>query len=215
MAAVTYPGERLGHAADLSAGEGSFAWGEHLYASRVGACAVGADGRAAVARAGAPAAPVPAVGDRCVCRVTRINPRMASVEILVVGGAPLREPCAGLLRREDVAAPHAAGVAGLPEVYRSFRPGDLVLAQVTSLGDARSYYLTTADVDLGVVLARSAAGAPMLPLSFEEMECPLTGATEPRKVAKPPDTGAAPPTDEAPAPADAPAAAGGDAAQPP
>ncbi len=39
-----------------------------------------------------------------------------------------------------------------------FRPGDIVRASVLSLGDARSYYLTTAENELGVVYAKSIAG---------------------------------------------------------
>lgn len=43
-------------------------------------------------------------------------------------------------------------------MYDCFRPGDVVRAKVLSLGDARSYYLTTADNSLGVVHAKSLAG---------------------------------------------------------
>ncbi len=43
----------------------------------------------------------------------------------------------------------------LPEC---FRPGDIVRARVISLGDARSYMLSTAALDLGVVYAESEAG---------------------------------------------------------
>ena len=39
--------------------------------------------------------PLPAVGDLVTCRVTRINPRMASVDILCVGATALREASAG------------------------------------------------------------------------------------------------------------------------
>ena len=60
-----------------------------------------------------------------------------------------------------------------------------MLARVVSLGDARAYYLTSSEVELGVVLARSSEGAVMKPISFCEMECPVTKAREARKVAKP------------------------------
>jgi exosome complex component CSL4 len=43
-------------------------------------------------------------------------------------------------------------------MYDCFRPGDIVLAEVLSLGDARSYFLTTAKNELGVVHAKSLAG---------------------------------------------------------
>lgn len=45
------------------------------------------------------------------------------------------------------------------EIYSSFRPGDIDIAEVLSLGDARSYYLSTAKNELGVVYAKSVAGA--------------------------------------------------------
>ena len=57
-------------------------------------------------------------------------------------------------------------------------------AEVLSLGDARSYHLTTARNELGVVYARSVAGAPMVALSWQQMQCPQTKAVEQRKVAK-------------------------------
>jgi exosome complex component CSL4 len=45
------------------------------------------------------------------------------------------------------------------ELAACFRPGDLVRAEVASLGDARSYFLATARNELGVVYARSVEGA--------------------------------------------------------
>lgn len=54
-----------------------------------------------------------------------------------------------------------------------------------SLGDARSYYLSTAANELGVVYATSEEGNPMVPVSYQEMEDTVTGKVEKRKVAKP------------------------------
>jgi exosome complex component CSL4 len=66
-----------------------------------------------------------------------------------------------------------------------FMPGDIVRGLVVSLGDSRQYYLSTADVDYGVVLAKSAAGHLMSAVSWKEMEDPVTKVRELRKVAKP------------------------------
>ena len=44
------------------------------------------------------------------------------------------------------------------KLYDCFRPGDVVRAKVVSLGDARSYFLSTAEKELGVVYAKSVAG---------------------------------------------------------
>ena len=65
-----------------------------------------------------------------------------------------------------------------------FRPSDLVRARVMALGTMREYRLTTAAPELGVVWARSLAGAPMEAQSFSAMRCPETDQSEPRKVAK-------------------------------
>ncbi|XP_030636342.1 exosome complex component CSL4 isoform X4 [Chanos chanos] len=71
------------------------------------------------------------------------------------------------------------------ETYKSFRPGDIVLAKVISLGDVQSnYLLTTAENELGVVVAHSEAGVQMVPISWCEMQCPRTHAKEFRKVAR-------------------------------
>jgi exosome complex RNA-binding protein Csl4 len=71
------------------------------------------------------------------------------------------------------------------DMTKCFRPGDIVKAKVISLGDARQYYLSTAAAECGVRWAKSEAGAIMTPLSWQEMQCPLTGAKESRKCAKP------------------------------
>ncbi|KAM9052749.1 exosome complex component CSL4 isoform X2 [Balaenoptera acutorostrata] len=73
----------------------------------------------------------------------------------------------------------------LVEIYKSFRPGDIVLAKVISLGDAQSnYLLTTAENELGVVVAHSESGVQMVPISWCEMQCPKTHTKEFRKVAR-------------------------------
>lgn len=55
-----------------------------------------------------------------------------------------------------------------------------------SLGEASSgYILTTAENELGVVIAQSEnSGAKMVPVSWTEMQCPKTYNKEFRKIAK-------------------------------
>ena len=70
-------------------------------------------------------------------------------------------------------------------MYKCYRPGDLILARVISIGDAASYFLSTAENELGVVFAQSSEGeASMIPVSWCEMKCPLSNTREYRKVAK-------------------------------
>uniref|UniRef100_A0A4W3IWD2 Exosome complex component CSL4 n=1 Tax=Callorhinchus milii TaxID=7868 RepID=A0A4W3IWD2_CALMI len=113
--------------------------------------------------------------------VTSINPRFAKVSILYVGSTPLKGAFRGTIRREDIRATEKDKL----EIYKCFRPGDIVLAKVISLGDAQSnYLLTTAENELGVVVAHSEAGAQMVPISWCEMQCPRTHGKEFRKVAR-------------------------------
>jgi len=124
---------------------------------------------------------VPAAGDIVTIRILSCNPRFAKAHIVCVRDVVLSEPFRGQVRREDVRATEKDRV----EMYRCFRPGDIVLARVLSLGDANAgYLLTTAEAELGVVIARSEVGATMVPVSWTELQCPRTYNKEFRKVAK-------------------------------
>jgi len=123
----------------------------------------------------------PKPGDIITAKVVRINPRLAAVDVLCVGDIPLDTTFTGTIRRQDVRATEVDSVA----IADSFRPGDLVRAEVLSLGDSRSYFLGTARNELGVVYARhSTSGQAMVAHSWQEMRCPETQAVEKRKVAK-------------------------------
>nr|XP_033796140.1 exosome complex component CSL4 isoform X3 [Geotrypetes seraphini]XP_033796141.1 exosome complex component CSL4 isoform X3 [Geotrypetes seraphini]XP_033796142.1 exosome complex component CSL4 isoform X3 [Geotrypetes seraphini]XP_033796143.1 exosome complex component CSL4 isoform X3 [Geotrypetes seraphini] len=98
---------------------------------------------------------LPDVGAVVTCKVCSINSRFAKVQILYIGSTPLKNTFRGTIRKEDIRATEKDKV----EVYKCFRPGDIVLAKVISLGDVQSnYLLTTAENELGVVVARSEAG---------------------------------------------------------
>lgn len=86
------------------------------------------------------------------------------------------------MRKEDVRATERDRV----EMYNCFRPGDIILARILSLGEASSGYLiTTAENELGVVIARAETSRKcMIPVSWTEMQCPDTYAKESRKIAK-------------------------------
>ncbi|KAG0648770.1 Exosome component 1 [Hyphodiscus hymeniophilus] len=124
---------------------------------------------------------LPEVNSTVLCRVTRIQPRQASVAILVVGETVLDGEWQGLIRVQDVRATEKDKV----KIFESFRPGDIVRAVVISLGDQSNYYLSTASNILGVIMATSEAGNAMYPVSWKEYKDPETGASESRKVAKP------------------------------
>ncbi|PRP87248.1 hypothetical protein PROFUN_01510 [Planoprotostelium fungivorum] len=178
------PGERLGHTDTFESGEGTYILGNYVHASVIGAReeTAGKDGGKTLLSVKKEKEPsiVPDIKSIVTARVTRVNPRFVNVSILCVGDRVLREPFAGMIRQQDVRATEIDKV----EIYKCFRPGDIVLAEVISLGDSRSYFLSTAKNELGVIFAKSVAGATMVPTSWESMMCPKTKTKEFRKVAK-------------------------------
>ncbi|KAI7837467.1 hypothetical protein COHA_008725 [Chlorella ohadii] len=185
MAELVTPGERLGLASEYDAGAGTVVRDTFVCATLVGEKRVlpAAEGeseqrpRLEVVRSGVEPV-VPKQGDVVTARVIRINPRLAAVDILCVGPKPVQQRYSGVIRVQDVRATEIDKV----QIQASFRPGDVVRAEVLSLGDARSYHLTTAKNELGVVYAKSVAGVPMVPISWQEMQCPQTKAVENRKL---------------------------------
>lgn len=72
---------------------------------------------------------LPDVGNTVLCRVARIAPRQAVVSILVCGDTVLEAEWQGVIRVQDVRATEKDRV----KIYESFRPGDIVRAEVVSL----------------------------------------------------------------------------------
>lgn len=160
---------------------------------------------------------LPKENDIVLARVTRISSQRANVEILAVenrtvpkdsgigsngsgvvatgGGSgaatfsvsqassDLGETFRGIIRSQDVRATERDSV----KMIECYKPGDIVRAQILSLGDGTNYYLTTAKNDLGVVFARAANGAAglMYAIDWQTMAYPTTGVTENRKCAQP------------------------------
>ncbi|KAJ1030017.1 hypothetical protein NDA16_000930 [Ustilago loliicola] len=178
---------------------------------------------------------VPQPDSTVIARVTRVTPRQAYLSILIVDGLPCGSSSStsstfvqsglgnhaagegegvdfqGVVRSQDVRTTEKDKV----KLADCFRPGDIVRATVISLGDARSYYLSTAGNSLGVIYAVSAtsasvgggegaegeeggkvttsvggagwkvSGNEMVPISWNQMIDPVTGVVENRKCAKP------------------------------
>lgn len=127
-----------------------------------------------------PSVVVPEKGSLVLCRVVSVGQAFAKVRIISVGTSVLREPLQAIIRREEVRAAEKDKVS----LFNNFRPRDIVRARVLTLGEAHYYTLTTAENELGVVLAKSSHDSHMIPVSWCEMQCTLTGIREKRKVAK-------------------------------
>eukprot|EP00977_Amphora_coffeiformis_P027242 scaffold34597_cov177-Amphora_coffeaeformis.AAC.10 len=190
VGATVVPGDRIGTVREVIPSVGTYLQRGQVYASLVGRLTIQQveDGKWTVAVETSEKASdrVISEGQVVLCQVTRISTQQAFVSILALEGkqGTLEEwqRPEGSIRKEDI----RTGVSEQVLVQESFLPGDLVLARVLSLGDTRRYILGTAEPQLGVLRAISAtSGNAMIPASWKEMECPETGAKEPRKCAKP------------------------------
>lgn len=181
---VCVPGERLGSTNEYQVGPGTYNRQGFIYSSLAGFKHVRETGKDNLPEyqvvRDEQETIVPQVGSVVTTKIVNVNPRFCRCAILSVEGVPLRQSFRGQVRKEDIRATEKDRV----EMYKCFRPGDVVLAKVMSLGDAQSYLLSTAENELGVVLAQSEAGVNMVPISWCEMICPKTHQKEYRKVAK-------------------------------
>lgn len=71
---------------------------------------------------------IPAPGDIVTAMVTVVNQRFCKCSIKCVGDIVLTRPYRGILRKEDVRAVDKDKI----EMYKSYRPGDIILAKVVS-----------------------------------------------------------------------------------
>lgn len=128
------------------------------------------------------------MGDVVTARVEIVNQRFAKCAIICIGELLLNRPLRAVLRKEDIRATDIDRV----EIYKNFRPNDIILAKVLPQIELHTYSLTTAENELGVVIATARGLATcstrntvdMVPISWSEMQCPATLTKEPRKVAK-------------------------------
>ncbi|KAJ1512694.1 Exosome complex component CSL4 [Coelomomyces lativittatus] len=182
---LVVPGEKLcPWTAELNLGPGTYVHDHEVYASLLGIYhppssntlpkfrpyVQGFQGRSVL----------PTIGSQITGQVKRMNTKLAILAIRMVESVPVKEEFEGILKIENVRSSETSQL----QMYDCFRPGDIVRADVLSLGESQSYILSTARNDLGVVYAQSATGATLVPISWEEMQCPDTGVIERRKVCR-------------------------------
>ena len=190
-----YPGREVGRAANAKAGPGTMEYDGRIYSTLVGTVRTSqVDGRSLITVTSSKARSIdvelqssstsnnllPKVGDIVLARINRISKQQANAQIIVIGETALHEDFQGVIRTTDVRAYDVDKV----KIAHSFRPNDIVRAEVISLGDQSSYYLTTAKNELGVLFAWSELGEMLSPISWNQMAAEK-GVVEERKVAKP------------------------------
>ena len=180
---IVAPGDRLGASSEYLVGPGTYEDLGIIFSSLVGTVHE-EEGqnqkRMMTVRSKNQSPVVPKAGDIITGKVQRVQQHQCHVSISCVGQHSLSSDFRGVVRLVDVRATEIDKVV----MSDSFRPGDIVRCEVLGLGDLRSYILSTARNDLGVIFAKSASsGQPLVPISWSEMQCPETLMLEKRKLA--------------------------------
>lgn len=126
---------------------------------------------------------VPSVGSIVTGRISRITAGQANLDIVCCSETVLPQSAPGIIRVEDVFPATVDHTA--VQMSNCFRPGDIVKARLTSIGDSKQYWLSTAEPTLGVAWARDSKGDVMLPVAWDEVASPATGSKQSRKAARP------------------------------
>lgn len=145
------PGDVIGkYESNISLGVGTYESNGIIYASMLGEvkdCMKGENRFISVETRHQMAHMVLAIGDVVLARILRINIQQIQVEILANDKHLLRFPTRAILRQEDI----RESQTDLIVMNELFHPGDIIVAKVVSLGDARYFFISTAGPDLGVV----------------------------------------------------------------
>mmetsp|Transcript_27999 Transcript_27999/g.39366 ORF Transcript_27999/g.39366 Transcript_27999/m.39366 type:complete len:237 (-) Transcript_27999:192-902(-) len=201
------PGDRIGSIREVSPGKGTYVRGGHVYASAVGTLTLDNSIESSSSSSSQPlvvvsvelgkgrqyaSSKVLTVGTLILGRVSRVMMQQVIIDMvaaehigsLVVPGSSStsQQLPEGVIRKEDARSQTTEEIS----LDKCFHPGDVVLCRILALGDSRKFLLTTGETELGVIQAISkVSGQPMIPTSWNEMECPITHTKESRKCAKP------------------------------
>ena len=148
MGSIVLPGQILGSTSDSAPGDGTYVLGETIHAAIHGMQMV-ADKTISVQNSSKPLASklVLRIGDSVLCKVIRTTTRQAFVNVFVREDLILPEEVPGIIRKEDIRSSEVDSIV----VQDIFRAKDIVRAKVLSIGDSRSYYLSTLGEDFGVL----------------------------------------------------------------
>ena len=99
---------------------------------------------------------VPQIGSIVTCRVLSITSNVVRLNIHCIEDQVLKQPFRALLRKHEIRDFDREKV----QISKCFRPSDIILAKVIGLGENHSFLVTTAEKELGVVVALNQSGIP-------------------------------------------------------
>ena len=124
---------------------------------------------------------IPKIGDDVYCRVTKVTKYFTNCEIIATNSQKVNSPISASIRKEGVKDDFKEF-----DMFECFIPGDIIFAKIISTEMTNAIYISTTDLNYGVVFAKSLlSNELMMPVSFDKMLCLDSGLYEKRKVAKP------------------------------
>ena len=174
------PGDRLGVIEEFTSGPGTYIKGGTIHSKITGRTLLDMLNKQVSVYPLVQTATVPKVGDLVTGIVTDVKSKNAILTILQVGDKKLSGFFKGAL--------HISGVSRgyVDTMFNVCKPGDLMRAKVIST-ENRSFFLSTADKDLGVLEAYCSRCGYLLQKRDRGMGCVRCGNLESRKIS--PDYG--------------------------
>ncbi|MEM3402027.1 MAG: exosome complex RNA-binding protein Csl4 [Candidatus Hadarchaeales archaeon] len=176
---LVLPGDLLATVEEFVPGEGVYEEDGKIYSGVVGMVLIDMRAKKISVFVGQNAPPVLKTGDIVIGRIDEVRDQFASVFLVAMRGKENRElpaPKTGIIH---ISKAHTTYVRDLG---RLFRPGDVIRAKVVGV-QRENIQLTTAERDLGVLVALCSRCRDILKREGGKLVCPNCGSVESRKIA--------------------------------
>lgn len=173
------PGDPLATVEEFFPGEGAYEEGGNIYSTTVGMVLIDVRTKRISVFAKPKTPPVLKPGDVIVGRVEDVREQSANVSIGILRGREDREVPSPKMGSVHISKTHTGYVKDLS---REFSVGDIVRAKVL-MAQREPAQLTTADKDLGVLVAMCHRCRSVLDKEGNKLKCPNCGNIETRKLA--------------------------------
>jgi exosome complex component CSL4 len=167
------PGNRLGVIEEFTPGQGTYVEEGKIYAKLSGRTLLDMQNKTVSVYPLVRAVRVPRVGSIVTGQVTKLQSKTAVVRIFKIGTELLSGVFTGLLYISDVSR------SFIESIHEACKSGDIIRARVIS-DKNRTYHLSTADSNLGVVYAFCSQCGHVLGQNRHRMLCPQCGKIEKR-----------------------------------
>lgn len=178
-----FPGKFLGYIYNFSLGEGVYRKDDNIFSSLLGDISISNTCNPPKISVKSINTKIykPKIGDEVYAIIKKITNNYVNCDILATKYNKLDSSIQALIRPENIRAEYKDF-----DINTCFKPGDIILSKIIATDLTNSVYLSTQDVEHGVVIAKGLhSNSIMMPISLNEMKCLICDINEYRKVAKP------------------------------